>query len=305
MEIRLTERHIVALNFLLIAVLAYFAALSVNDIVAFRLTPTNAPIGHVVARPTDDGVANRPRVAYQEIVNRDIFNLEPPPQQHVEVVEKIDLHLTLIGVSTSSAGKPPFAIIADRSGQQNVYRLGATVPNAGKLVEVAKTRVLIDHNGKRVAIDLPKDELPGPVQSAQPLPPPATDDSEEATADSTSDEEPFDPNVEALGDNRYKIPRETVDHSVGNLSQLLTQMRAIPNIQNGRTNGFALSEIEPGSVFDEMGFEEGDVLRSINGQPLTDPSQAMSMMNALRNASQITVQVLRDGELVTLTYQIQ
>ena len=54
-----------------------------------------------------------------------------------------------------------------------------------------------------------------------------------------------------------------------------------------------------------MGFEEGDVLRSINGQPLTDPSQAMSMMNALRNASQITVQVLRDGELVTLTYQIQ
>ena len=59
MEIRLTERHIVALNFLLIAVLAYFAALSVNDIVAFRLTPTNAPIGHVVARPTDDGVATK------------------------------------------------------------------------------------------------------------------------------------------------------------------------------------------------------------------------------------------------------
>jgi len=30
MEIRLTERHIVALNFLLIVVLAYFAALSAS-----------------------------------------------------------------------------------------------------------------------------------------------------------------------------------------------------------------------------------------------------------------------------------
>ena len=62
----------------------------------------------------------------------------------------------LIGVSTSSAGKPPYAIIADRSGQQNVYGLGQTVPNAGKLVEVDKDRAVIDHNGKRVALSFPR-----------------------------------------------------------------------------------------------------------------------------------------------------
>jgi len=300
MEIRLSERHIVALNFFLIAVLAYFAALSVNDVVAFRLTPANAPVPPVSARLTDDGVANRPRVAYQEIVNRDIFNIAPPPQQHVEVVEKVDLHLELIGVSTSSTGKPPFAIIADRTGQQNVYSLGQTVPNAGKLVEVDKDRVIIDHNGTRIAINLPKQDMPGPVEAAQPLAPPVVDDDAD-----NSDQEAYDPNVEDLGDNRYKIPRETLDHSIGNLSQLLTQIRAIPNIQNGKTNGFALSEIEPGSVFDEMGLQEGDVLRSVNGQQMSDPGQAMQMMSALRNASQISIQVLRDGQPTTLTYQIQ
>jgi general secretion pathway protein C len=300
MEIRLNERHIVALNFLLIAVLAYFAARSVNDVVALRLTPANAPVPHVAARLIDDAATHRPRVAYQEIVNRDIFNIAPPPQQHVEVVEQVDLQLDLVGVSTSSAGKPPYAIIADSSGQQNVYRLGETVPNAGKLVEVDKDRVIIDHNGKRIALELPKDEMPGPIQAAQPLVPPT----EDASADN-SDEEPYDPNVEDLGDNRYKIPRTTLDHSVGNLSQLLTQIRAIPNIQNGKTNGFALSEIEPGSVFDEMGLQEGDVLRSVNGQTITDPTQAMQMMTALRNASQITLQVLRDGQPTTLSYQIQ
>ena len=135
----------------------------------------------------------------------------------------------------------------------------------------------------------------------QPIAPPVVDDS----ADADSDAEPYDPNVEDLGDNHYKIPRDTIDHSVNNLSQLLTQIRAIPNIQNGKTNGFALSEIEPGSVFDEMGLQEGDVLSSINGQPMTDPAMAMQMLSALRNATQVSIQVLREGHPTTLSYQIQ
>jgi general secretion pathway protein C len=215
-------------------------------------------------------------------------------------VEKIDLQLDLIGVSTASPGKLPYAIIGDRTGEQGVFKLGQQVGDAGKLVEVDKDRVLIDHNGKRIAIMLPEADLPGPVEAAVPDSPPE----EDANADD-SDAEPYEPNVEDLGDNRYRIPRETLDHSMGDLSQILTQIRAIPNIQNGKTNGFALSEIEPGSVFDEMGLEEGDVLRSVNGQPMTDPAMAMQMMSQLRNASQISIQVLRDGQPTTLTYQIQ
>ena len=300
MEIRLTERHIVALNFLLVAVLAYFAARTVNDIIAMRMTPTPVAAPHAARRIVDDGAINRPRVAYQEIINRDIFNIPPPPQAVGPVVEKIDLQLDLIGVSTASAGKSPYAIIANRRGEQGVFRLGQQVGDAGKLVEVDKDRVLIDHKGKRIALELPENELPSGVEAAVPELPPQ----EEASTDD-ADAEPFEPNVEDLGDNRYRIPRETLDHSMGNLSQILTQIRAIPNIQNGKTNGFALSEIEPGSDFDEMGLEEGDVLRAVNGQPMTDPAVAMQMMSSLRNANQISVQVLRDGHPTTLSYQIQ
>ncbi len=301
MDTRLTERHIVALNFLLVALLAYFAALSVNDIVRLRLVPATAPLPPVVQMPIENLNVHRSRGAYQEIVSRDIFNIAPLPAEPVHVVEKIDLHLDLIGVSTATAGKPPFAIISDRTGQQNVYSLGEMIENAGKLVEVDPDKVYIDHSGKKVALYLPKNEMPGPVESAEPTEPPAVDDS----ADADSDAEPYDPNVEDLGDNRYKIPKDTLDHTVANLSQTLTEIRAIPNIQNGKTNGFALSEIEPGSVFDEMGLEEGDILHSINGQPMTDPAMAMQMMSQLRNATQISIQVLRDGHPTTLTYQIQ
>jgi general secretion pathway protein C len=300
MDLRLTDRHIVALNFLLIAVLAYFAARAVNDVIAMRMTPTTAAVSATRRRIIDNGAINRPRNAYQEIVSRDIFNIALPSAPSAPVVERIDLQLDLVGVSTASSGKPPYAIIADRSGQQGVFRLGQQVGEAGKLVEVDKDRVLIDHNGKRIAVVLPAADLPGGVEAAVPDSPPE----EDASADDP-DADPYEPNVEDLGDNRYRIPRETLDHSMGDLSQILTQIRAIPNIQNGKTNGFALSEIEPGSVFDEMGLEEGDVLRSVNGQPMNDPALAMQMMSSLRNANQITIQVLRDGHPTTLTYQIQ
>ena len=298
MEFRLNDRHIIAVNIVLVGILAWFAANSVNDIIRMRLAPDTVPIPHAASKPIDNGTANLSRPAYQQIVNRDIFNLVPVEVPHPVVDETIDLHLNLIGVSTSSKSRP-FAILETRNGEQEVYRVGELVKDAGKLVEVDADRVIIDHNGKRVAINLPKDDMPGPVEGAEPVPVPAEIDSADASTDDT-----FDPNVEDLGDNKYRIPRATVEHSITNLSSLFTQIRAMPNIQNGKTNGFALSEIEPGSVFDEMGIQEGDVIRNVNGQPITDPAQAMNMLSALRNQSQINIQILRDGEPVTLNYQI-
>src|SRR5208283_4170164 len=180
MEIRLTERHIVALNFLLIAILAYFAALSVNDLVRLRLIPATAPLPPLVQMPIESRNVHRSRGAYQEIVSRDIFNIAPPPAEPVHMAEKIDLHLDLIGVSMATAGKPPFAIISDRIGQQNVYSLGEMIENAGKLIEVDPDKVYIDHSGKKVALYLPKNEMPGPVEGVQPVEPPAVDDSADA-----------------------------------------------------------------------------------------------------------------------------
>jgi general secretion pathway protein C len=300
MELRFSERHIVALNFILVAILAYFAALSFNDIVALRLTPSPTIPSRASSVPLRGTSGAHPRSYYEAIVQRDVFNAVAEEKAAPVVVE--DLHLNLIGVSQLSNGRP-FAIIEDRSGQQSVYRLGETIPSAGKLVEVDKDRVIVDRGGRRVALSLPKDTLPGPIVAPHPIAVPAAIDSENPGGESSGDD--FDPNVSDMGDNHYQVPKATIDYTMSHLSEMFTQIRAVPNIQNGRTNGFSLSEIEPGSLFDEMGLEEGDVLRSIDGQQMTDPAQAMQMMNMLRNRNQLNVQVYRDGKPVTLTYTIQ
>jgi type II secretory pathway component PulC len=156
MELHLSDRHLMALNVLLVAVLVYFAALAVNDVVVLRRAPAEAPVPRTRGRVADDA-SHRPRAAYQAIVERDIFNLVPPPAAAPQVVVE-DLHLTLIGVSQTTKGKP-YAIVADRRGEQAVYRVGETIPGSGKLLEVGKDRAIVEHGGKHVVIELPNDDM--------------------------------------------------------------------------------------------------------------------------------------------------
>jgi type II secretory pathway component PulC len=155
MSNRLSERQIMALNYLLITILAYFAALAANDILVAR-SRSDGFVVHSVSRAVEPAPSHS-RSDYQAIVDRDIFNLTPvvvaaPPP----VIE--DLHLTLIGVSRMSKGQP-FAIIEDQRGVQAVYRVGETIPDSGKLIAVEKDRAVVEHDGQNVVIQLPKDEL--------------------------------------------------------------------------------------------------------------------------------------------------
>jgi type II secretory pathway component PulC len=160
MELRLSDRHIIALNMLLVAVLAYFAALALNDVVLLGHPSIEIAVPHASGVVADDASAHRPRAAYQAIVERDIFNLEPPPPPPPEPVVE-DIHLTLIGVTQTTQGKA-YAIIADQRGEQSVYRVGEMIPDVGKLLEVGKDRAVVEHGGKQVVLELPKDEMNGP-----------------------------------------------------------------------------------------------------------------------------------------------
>ena len=76
MTLRLSERYVMALNLLLIAILAYFLALSVNDIILGRVADASAHLPSLVG-PEPSAPVARPRGYYNGIARRDIFNLVP------------------------------------------------------------------------------------------------------------------------------------------------------------------------------------------------------------------------------------
>lgn len=290
MRFAISEKSVVALNFLLIAGCSYFAARGVNQIIAahFNLPPA-ASSGMGEQAPA----TSLSRAAYELVVQRDIFNAyKPPPPPAAPVA--MDLHLTLMGTSLLSKSKP-FAIIEDQgTREQNLYRLGETIPNAGPLVTVEKARVLINHDGKLVALEIPSDGMPAQATPGFQRGFPGRLPFRMAHSD-----------VHPVGKNNYVIDRSAVQRNLQNLGQLFTQMRAIPNLAGNQTDGFRLSEIQGGSIFQQMGLQNGDVVTSINGQPLNDPTQAIALFNSLRDASNISMEVERGGQPVSLTYDIR
>jgi general secretion pathway protein C len=54
-----------------------------------------------------------------------------------------------------------------------------------------------------------------------------------------------------------------------------------------------------------LGFQNGDTVRRINGQPLTSPDGALEAFTRARDAGRVEVELERGGELLTFTYMLR
>jgi general secretion pathway protein C len=313
MEFRLSQRHIIAVNFLLIAGIAYFAARSANQVVALFVAAPPATPPAISDQYRSAGGAH-PRTYYNAIVKRDIFNLVPQaaPLAHVETA--VDLHLRLLGTSMATRQKP-YAIIENQSGEQSLYRLGQDIPDAGRLIKVEKSRVIVQHGGEQIALEIPETAMPAalPVRRGMVRPPflrgsrlkiPIGRLPVAAAGKESKDSDVPDVDVEDEGSNHYSVNRSDVKKALEHQQELLSEIKATPYVQNGVPAGFTLSDIEPGSVFDDLGLQEGDRLTAVNGNELRSVGQAYALVGALQSQNSVNVTVIRDGVPVQLQYNL-
>jgi general secretion pathway protein C len=53
-------------------------------------------------------------------------------------------------------------------------------------------------------------------------------------------------------------------------------------------------------VFEQIGMQNGDLVTSIDGQPVTNPMQAMSLMGSVQTRPSIDLTVSRGGSPINL-----
>ncbi len=307
MELRLTQRRIIAANAILIVLIAYLAAITVNDIIGWSLGGGADDAGGAPARALARS-RKHSRAYYDQIVRRDVFNLRPSAVAAPIATE--ELRVKLLGTSLMTVDKP-FAIVEDPSGKQDVYRVGEDIPGAGRLVAVEINRAIIDRGGRRVAIEIPdtvKAALEATPANARPAPmrpwPPARPmPSREEILQ--RDKEIEEQEIKSLGPNHYSVSRAFVSESFLNLGELAEEIRATPNVVAGKINGFALSEIESDSVFERIGLKDGDILMRVDGRPLNDPANALAMIPLLRERNSVQVEVMRGGKPVSLKFDMR
>ncbi len=110
--------------------------------------------------------------------------------------------------------------------------------------------------------------------------------------------------VRNIGGNKYTVGQAEIDAALSNLDQLYTQIRAVPNFNQGKVKGMKILSIKPGSLFSKLGLRRGDVLDRINGQQI-DIKSGFSLFNQLKQQRQFTLDLIRGGKTETFEYEIK
>lgn len=284
-------------NCVLFVLGCFLAADTVNAVVAATLL---APSPEVAA-PEPRAAAGRSRTwnDRQIILSRNLFNsstLSPAADlaQAVEDIEKSRLPMTLLGTFAVSDPAQSRATLRDRERNQTlVVAVGDQIRNQATVTRIERRRVVLNENGAPRELTLDEDEE-GTPRVIQPV--------RAAARPQRADPSP----VRRVGENRFELSRQDVDAAVANPTDLLSQARVQPKFENGQMVGLQVSAIKPGSVFEEIGMQEGDVITQFNGIAIDSPEERMQIFQELAQAQEFNVVVRgADGTEKSLSGSVQ
>src|SRR5204863_9041200 len=138
---------------------------------------------------------------------------------------------------------------------------------------------------------------------ARPGRPPATPAVVAVSADPLAAE--IEKGIRKLGERSYEIDRATLNAVLANTPALVQGARIFPELRDGKSVGFRLQAVRPGSSFAKIGLRSGDVISAINGLALDTPESGLDAFVKLRSAGHLSLGLERDGRRLTHEYQIR
>ncbi len=182
-------------------------------------------------------------------------------------------NLVLKGTIASAIPEFSVAVIADGNAEQQVYIIGDRVTSGASLHAVYADRVVLNENGALTNLRLPSEF---PAASA--------------------------PVRRATSTTRRgaQNPNSLQNVVTQNLTKLTDVIRPTPYLVNGQQAGYRVYPGRNREQFAALGLRPGDLIKDIEGQSLTDPTQAMQIFQSLGNAEQVSVTIERNGQPQTI-----
>jgi general secretion pathway protein C len=193
------------------------------------------------------------------------------------------LAFTLHGIAAGKRAADSRALI-EANGDEEPYGVGAQLPGGVKVHAIYADRVILDRGGRLETLRLPQQGLAdaGSSNAGHPgmamQPPPTA----------------MQP--QNLGQLRQEI--------MNNPQRLMDVVRAMPVMDHGKLSGYRVYPAGNPSIFNQLGLKAGDVVSAVNGIPLTDPAQSMRVLSTIKTSDQISVSLLRNGQMQTQVLQM-
>lgn len=116
--------------------------------------------------------------------------------------------------------------------------------------------------------------------------------------------------ISAKGNEVYKggfsIDASTIqfDQNVDVSSLLMQHTPTIATDANGNPLGLTAPGISSIPYAGQLGFQDGDIVTAVNGEPIRDLSQLLSLVDRFKNAKSLNINVLRGGRPTTVTISL-
>jgi len=77
-----------------------------------------------------------------------------------------------------------------------------------------------------------------------------------------------------------------------------------PTEAPAKVEGFKVEKVTPNSMYDQLGLKPGDVIKSYNGTKLDESGASVKLVEALKKAGKLELNVDRGGIEETLNYSV-
>jgi len=112
------------------------------------------------------------------------------------------------------------------------------------------------------------------------------------------------PNPEPIEEDVRRISSGEVKQAISNPSEIWKNIGLKPHMSEGKPNGFKVSFVRKGTVFEALGLKVGDIIQGVNNKELKNNAQAFSAYQELKNAKALKLSILRSKTPMELEYEI-
>ena len=183
--------------------------------------------------------------------------------------------LVLTGIA--SGGRAAIAIIGGADGRESAYRIGDSIRPGVMLEEVFRNGAVVSRGGLRERLPLMRGKSTQVAYGA----------------------------VEAVSASAVARPSQGIGfgrRSPFHRRNVPPDVRKQGAIVPDPDGGVQIKKLDPDSRYASMGLRAGDVLRSVNGQPVESPEELLLLYRQLSAGLRGQVDVVREGRSQTLYY---
>ncbi len=271
----------------------------------------SAPGTQFRTRPNPGALSIRSPIAqnkYQTITERNLFNSDgiiPPPFGGAEEIiddndtpVKSDLPIEVIGTIVHAN---PYRSIASLSlqGEENpaALKVGGFLKDLAEILAVFRRRVIFRNmkNQRLEFVEIPEEPK---IKSRR------------AQIQTPKFQRPgLEPAIKQAG-NDFTVSRADVKDQLNNYQSLLKTARAVPytDPRTGELTGFKVTQLQPGSLFQKLGIQPGDVIKGVNGEPINSVNKALEVFANLKGSvddiDNVDIRVERGGSDQSLKYNL-